>query len=63
MLRMCRPICVSGKYVVLDSVFYVAKVITEIKAKGVYVEALTKKRHYWPKVVPGDFIDTPFEDK
>ena len=45
MLRMCRPTFGSGKSVVLDSGFYVAKGITEIKSKGVYAEALIKKRH------------------
>ena len=30
---------------------------------GVYVEALIKKWRYWPKGVPGDLIDTHFEDK
>ena len=47
---------------VLGSVFCVAKGITELEAKGVYVAALIKKRHYCPKGVPGDLIDTRFED-
>ena len=63
MLRMCRPIFGSGKAVVLDRGFCVANDITEIKAKGVYVAALIKKRHYWPKVVTIDLIDNQFEDK
>ena len=28
-----------------------------------YAVALIKKRRYWPKGVPGDLIDTHFEDK
>ena len=28
-----------------------------------YAAALTKKWCYWPKGVPGDFIDAQFEDK
>ena len=63
MLRVCRPIFVPGKVVVLESVFFVAKVIIEIEAKGVYSEALIKKSRYWPKGVPGDLIDTHFQDK
>ena len=63
MLRMCRPIFGSGKAVVLDSVFCVAKGITELKDKVVYVGALIKKRHYWPKWVPGELSDTNIEDK
>ena len=49
MLRMCRPIFGSGKAIILDSGFCVAKGITELKAKGVYAAALIKKRHYCPK--------------
>ena len=60
---MCRPIFVSKKAVVLGSVFFVAKVITELETKGVYVAALTKKRYYCLKGVPGDIIDTHFDDK
>ena len=63
MLRMCRPIIRSEKAVVLEIVFCVAKAITKLEAKGVYVTALIKKRRYWPKIVPGDHIDTQFEDK
>ena len=44
MLRMCRPIFGQGKSVVLDSVFYVAKGITKLKAKGAHVRDLIKKR-------------------
>ena len=61
-LRMCRPIFGSGEAVVLDSGFCVAKGITEIEAKGIYMEDLIKKRRYWPKGLPGDLIDAYFED-
>ena len=63
MLRMCRPIFVSDKAIVLDNVFCVAKGITDIKAKDIYATALIKKRHYWPKGVPSYLIDTNFENK
>ena len=63
MLRMCRPIFGSGKAVVLDSGFCVTKVITELEARGVYAADLIKKRRYCPKGVPGDLIDSHFEDK
>ena len=63
MLRMCRHVYGSGKAIFLDSEFFVAKVITELKAKGVYVEALIKKCFYWPKGVHRDLIDTHSEDK
>ena len=48
-LRICRPIFGSGKAVVLNSGFFVAKGITEIEARGVYAAALIKKRSYRPK--------------
>ena len=63
MLRMCRPIFGIAKAVVLDIVFCVAKGSTKIESKGVYVEALIKRRHYWPKLVTGDLIDNHFQDK
>ena len=62
MLRMCRPIFTSVKAVVFDSGFCVDKVITDLKAKGVYGVALIKKRRFWPKGVPSDLLDTHFED-
>ena len=62
MLRMCRPIFGSGKDEVLDSWFCIYKGIKDIVSKGVYVEALIKNWHYFPKGVPGDLIDTNFED-
>ena len=44
MLRMCRPIFGSGKDVVLDSRFCVAKIITELGAKGVYAGYTVKNQ-------------------
>ena len=60
---MCRPIFGSGKAIVLDSRFFVAKGITEIKSKGVYVADMIDNWCYWTKVVPGDLIGAYFEDK
>ena len=59
---MCRPTFVSGKDVVLDIGFYVTKGITELKAKGVYAEALIKKRGWWLKGILGELIETYFEN-
>ena len=59
---MWKPIFGSGKAVVLDIIFFVAKCITDIESKGVYAEFLTKKQHYWKKIVTGGLIDTNFED-
>ena len=63
MLRMCGPMFGSGKDIVLDSGFCVAKGTTELKSKVVYAESLIKQQHYWTKGVPGNLIDTHFEDK
>jgi hypothetical protein len=63
MLRMCEPIFGTGKAVVLDSGFCVAKGIVALEAKGVYASALIKKPPYWPKGVPGRAIDEHFADK
>jgi len=40
-----------------DSGFCVAESVTALHEKGVYGQFLIKKRRYWPKHVPGDFID------
>ena len=63
MLRMCRPIFGSGKAVILEIGFCVAKGITYIEAKDFYVEYLIQKRCYWPKGVHDDLIGAHFEDK
>ena len=63
MLKMCGPIFLLGKAVVLDSGFCVTKSIKELKEKGVYMENLIKKWRYWSKVVTSDLFDNHFEDK
>ena len=47
----------------MDSGFCVAKAITDIESKCVYAASLINKRPYWPRGVPGNLIDTHFEDK
>ena len=63
MLRICRPVFGSGKDLVLDSGFCVAKGIILLEDKGVYAEALIKNCHYCQKLFPGEINDTHFEDK
>ena len=63
MLSIFKPIFGSGNAVVLDSEFFVSEVITGIKAEGVYVTDLIKKRRYWPKGLPGDHIYNHLENK
>ena len=62
-LRMCEPIFLTGKFVFLDSGFFVSKGITALLEFGVYSSVFVKKRKYWPKGVPGDSIDQYFSDK
>ena len=47
----------------MDSDFFFAKGIIDIRSKGVYAEAIIKRRCYCPKGVPGGLIDTHFEYK
>ena len=47
----------------LDSGCCVLKGIVELKKRGVYVSALTKKRRYWPKYIKGDDIKSHFDGK
>ena len=63
MLRMCRPNFLSGKAVVFYSGFFVSKVITELKSKGVYAESLIKNWRHCRKIFPDDMISTHFEYK
>ena len=48
---------------ILDSGFCVLKGLIELRKMGVYVGALIKKQRYWPKHVPGDFIEGYFKEK
>ena len=61
MLEMTRPIHYSGKVVTMDSGFCVSAGILALHHRGVYGQALIKKRgRWWPKKVPGDQIDEYF---
>ena len=65
MCRMVEPIKSSGKCITMDSGFNVSMGIVDMeRVQGVYGQALIKKRgRYWPKGVPGDFIDEHFRNK
>ncbi|KAL7460318.1 hypothetical protein ACHAXS_001694, partial [Conticribra weissflogii] len=64
MLRMTKPIHGKGKVVTMDSGFCVAAGIIEMHKRGVFGQALIKKRsRYWPKYVPGNEIDNYFAGK
>ena len=57
MLRMCDPIFLTVKCVVLDIGFCASKGIIALLEFSVYAVVLIKKRKYWPKGVTGDAID------
>ncbi len=62
---MVEPIKSSGKCVTMDSGFSVSMGICDMeRVQGIYGQALVKKRgRFWPKGVPGDYIDNYFKDK
>jgi hypothetical protein len=60
---MTVPIWYTGTVVVMDSGFCVAAGIIKLLEKGVFGQALIKKRKYWPKLVPGDHIDEYMKSK
>ena len=53
----------TGKVFVLDSGLCVLDALVQLKQCGVFAHALIKKRHYWPKYIPGDSIIQDFADK
>jgi len=57
LLDMTEPIHHTGKVVTGDSGFCVTSGVLALLEHGVYGQFLIKKRRYWPKGVPGDYID------
>ena len=47
----------------MDNGFCLTKGITQIETQGFHSGYIIKKWCYWPKGVPGDLIDTHFQDK
>ena len=60
MLEMTKPVHHTGKFVLMESGFYVLVGIIAMHNFGVYGQSLIKKQRYWPKNVPGDAIDSYF---
>ena len=63
LLEMTEPIHRTGKVVTGDSGFCVAQGVLALDNHGVYSQFLIKKRRYWPKGVPGDYIDEYMSSK
>ena len=56
-LKTCKNTFGTGKTLVFDIGFCVDGGITELESKGIYSRALMKNKYYFPKEVPGGFID------
>ena len=63
LLEMTEPIHGTGKVVGGDSGFCVTQGVLALDKVGVKAQFLIKKRKYWPKFVPGDYIDQYMMDK
>jgi len=63
MLRLSESLFHTSKAVVFDSGFCVLGGIIEMRKRGVFGQALIKKRRYWPKHVDGDAVARHFESK
>ena len=63
LLEMTEPIHRTGKVVTGDSGFCVTSGVLALHDHGVYGQFLIKKRRYWPKGVPGDYIDNYMSNK
>lgn len=62
-LCLLKSYFTTRRYGVFDSGFCVLKAILRLLSKGLFACALTKKRWYWPVMVPGPAMDKRFEDK
>ena len=56
LLTLCESLFSLGTEVILDSGFCVLAALIELHKMGVFVAAVIKKRHYWPKYILGDHI-------
>ena len=63
MLRLTKDLVGRGTVVVLDSGFCVLEGIIELRKKGIYAQAVIKKRRYWPRYIEGDEVIAHFEGK
>ncbi len=57
LLEMTKPQHGTGKVMTGDSGFCVAMGVTTLAKHGIHSQFLVKKWRYWPKHVPGDYID------
>jgi hypothetical protein len=62
-MEITEPIHRTGKIVTGDSGFCVTQGVLALHDAGVLGQLLIKKRKYWPKMVPGDYIDEYMSSK
>jgi hypothetical protein len=62
-MEITEPIHRTGKIVTGDSGFCVTQGVLALHDAGVFGQFLIKKRKYWPKMVPGDYIDEYMSSK
>ena len=60
LLRMMKRYFYTGRYVILDSVLCVFKVLIQLRKKGVFFYAIIKNRRYWPFMVLGKDMEYHF---
>ena len=53
MWRMNKPLWVTWKTMIMDSGFYLLKVLIVMNKQGVYDRTVAKKRRYWPSGIDG----------
>ena len=60
LLHMMKIYFSTGRYVILDSVFYVLKGLIQLSNKGVFACAFIKNRRHWPYMVLVKDIENQF---
>ena len=60
---MTEPIHGTRKVVTGDSGFCITQGVLDLHSIGGFGQFLIKKQRYWPKVVPGDYIDQHMSGK
>ena len=62
LLDYILPFFITGKFVIMDSVFGVLLFVIALKKMVLFSAALIKKRRYWPQYVNRKEIKAHFED-
>ena len=63
LLCLTKLLCSTGNLLVLDSNLCILQGAIELTKVGVFVAAVVKKQFYWPRHVPGQYIDNYMKTK